>query len=206
MTDLSELFEAEARRLQPTDPPPFDDLVRTRQAGDRRRRVVAGSTVLVAAVVVTTTVWLGPLRQPAEPATPAAGSLTASLTLSGTTVRTGGSLTGIITVDNRTGHEIQVEGCAGLYAVRLRNPGVESNPPAWPACLEPSTIPVGRSTYPVRVTATPDFCAGRGSGPGKCPPEGQMPKLPYGDYEATTYAADPTVPLPAPVPVSVTSP
>lgn len=57
MPDLSEFLATEARRREPSNQPPFEDLLRARRARDRRGRVAAGSllvTAVAGAVLVPT--------------------------------------------------------------------------------------------------------------------------------------------------------
>jgi hypothetical protein len=213
MGDFSELLAGEAHRLQPNDPPPFDELVRTRRLRDRRNRLAAGTLMLlaVAGIAVTATLF-GPTRSTTNTATPPSRqtattstpttSVTARLTLSATTVRAGETLTGQITVENNTGDPIRVGGCASIYQVSLVGGDHQGAPPS-PLCLRDFTIPVGHSTYPVKFTAAYDSCSMIGNQSKRCPDNGHMPPLPYGEYAATTFASDDQAPRPEPVAVTV---
>lgn len=116
-------------------------------------------------------------------------------------MKSGGVLTGVITVDNGTGHVLHSSGCGGIFQVlltgRTYHPG-----PIWAACLAPVTIPTGPSTYPVRVEARYNIC-GHGSGLPACG-DGGTAFLPPGKYEATTFELGHAIPLPSPVAVRVT--
>jgi len=213
MADLSELLAAEAQRLQPTDAPPFDELLRSRRRRDQRTHLIAGSLMLLAvAGVAVTAALLGPARSTTDTATPPSSheatsstsspSVTARLTLSATTVRAGESLTGQITVENNTGQPIRVEGCGSIYAVSLIGGDHQGAPPRL-LCLQYFTIPVGHSTYPVRVTAAYDTCSSITNQPRRCSDDGGLPPLPYGQYAATTFVSDTAAPLPEPVAVTV---
>ena len=212
MADLSELLAAEAQRLQPTDPPPFDQLLRTRRSRDRRNRLAVGTLMLLAvAGIAVSAALLGPARSTTDTATPPSShrattstsspSVTARLTLSATTVRAGESLSGQITVENNSGQSIRVAGCGNIYGVSLVG-GDNQGSPIRPLCLQYFTIPVGQSTYPVGVITTYNSCSMIGGQPHLCRGDGQMPPLPYGEYAATTFAED-GAPLPEPVTVTV---
>jgi hypothetical protein len=211
MADLSELLAAEAQRLQPNDPPPFEEMLRTRRARDRRNRLAMGTLMLVAvAGIAVTATLLGPARSATNTATPPssqdtttstpAPSVTARLTLSATTVRAGESLSGYITVENNTDRPIRVAGCS-IYQVSLVG-GDHQGPGPATRCLMEHTIAVGQSTYPVSFTAAYDTCSMLGSLSHRCE-DGRMPPLPYGEYAATTYTSDTAAPIPEPVTVTV---
>jgi hypothetical protein len=214
MADVSELLAAEAHRLQPDTPPPFEELLHVRRMRDRRTRMAAGSLMLLVLVggVTTSTLFLGEgstrsttvgSSGRAVSATPGPGSVTARLTLSATSVRAGGSLSGQITVENNSGEPIRAGGCGSIYQVSLVGGDHQGARPS-PDCLEFFTIPVGQSTYPVRVPAAYDSCSNSTNKPRPCPDDGSMPPLPYGEYAATTFAGDDDTPLPAPIMVTVT--
>ena len=131
-------------------------------------------------------------------------SLSASLVLSTRTVRAGGELSGRITVENNTGHSLRTVGCGGIFQVLLTSKTYKPSPIV-PTCAKVFTIPRGRSSYPVTVSASYNRCSQ--SGPigtiPSCTPTGTAP-LPPGEYEATTFESGDAVPLPALVPVRVT--
>src|SRR5262245_45694457 len=118
----------------------------------------------------------------------------------------GSSMSGRLIVENSSGRAIHAWGCGTLFAVvlasRTYHPTV-----AWPACLQRLTIPIGRSSYRVTVEARYGQC-----GPGSsdsaikaCGPDGRMPPLPPGDYNAILFQAHDLVRAPPPVPVRVTT-
>ena len=108
-----------------------------------------------------------------------------------------------IVVDNRTGHAIHANGCGQLFELAL---GSDSYPAQgeWPACLQPLTIAVGRSSYPWTIRATYDECGGTAaSGLPACLPHGPPP-LPAGEYRVVFFQSSNIVSAPAPIPVLVT--
>jgi len=210
MPDLHELLESEARRRQPGSRPPFEELVRARRARDRRGRIGAGAllvAVVAGAAVVPTVVsgWRsGAPVVGSSPASSPTRTVTARLTLPATSLRSGESLRGRITVENNLGREIRFLGCGFVFSVLPVGDGYHPAP-AWPRCLQELTIPTGTTTYPVTVAGTYDRCAkvAQGDTPA-CLPDGKMPGLPPGQYAVTTFSLSSDVPLPAPVMVTVT--
>jgi hypothetical protein len=210
MADVTELLAAEARRQQPHNPPPFEELLRTRRSRDRRNRLATGSLMLLA---LAGAVMLPGLLDTERSTTDAAvassgqkapvGSVTARLTLSATSVRSGDALTGQITVENNSGRPVATTGCGGMYQVLLVG-GKYPMSPVWTLCLQRWTIPVGQSTYPVTVRAAYNSCSFDKGQPPVCPPSGRPPPpLPAGEYAATAFSG-PNVPVPAPLQVTVT--
>jgi len=129
-----------------------------------------------------------------------AASLSTLLELSATTVTSGGTIRGQITVDNGTGRPIPANGCA-LFAVEL-NSNTYHPEPNWTACLDPISIPTGVSHYPITINASYDGCYPNG-------PVGTIPAcsasgLPPGLYRATIYQGTQVVPPPSPIAVTVT--
>ncbi len=85
-------------------------------------------------------------------------------------------MSGRVVVENNTGRAIHASGCLTLFQVVLTSskyhPAV-----AWPICLQPFTIPAGKSSYPATVEASYNQCSqGRPRGglraclPGPRPP------------------------------------
>jgi hypothetical protein len=75
----------------------------------------------------------------------------------------------LVVVENNTGRAIHVFGCGTLFQVALVSstyrPAI-----AWPGCLQPFTIPVGESSYPVTVGARYSQChQGRRKAPSGLP-------------------------------------
>jgi len=121
------------------------------------------------------------------------------------TVVAGSSIFGRVVVDNSTGRPVPVWGCNFLFQVLLVGRGYQPVP-AWPACLQRFTIPVGESSYPVTVAARYNQCS-RSGGQGPilpCMADGQPPPMPDGVYRAIVYVSDHRLPAPAPVTVRIT--
>jgi hypothetical protein len=162
--------------------------------------------VIAAPAGTVTSAPPGPVTStaPGSAAVVSSASVTASLTVPTTTVRAGASMSATITVENNSGRPIRVLGCGPVYGVLLVGRGHHPSA-SWPLCAQEITLPTGRSTYPVTVAATYHECSmngGRGSQP--CTQDGSMPALPAGSYQATTVSVSPYLPVPAPVPVTVT--
>lgn len=120
------------------------------------------------------------------------------------TMVAGSSILAHIVVDNGTGHAIHAYGCGQLFELAL---GSDSYPAqaGWPACLQPLTIAVGRSSYPWKITASYDGCGGTGNPPPPaCLPAGGPPPLPAGMYRVVFFQSSNLVSAPAPIPVQVT--
>ena len=119
------------------------------------------------------------------------------------TMEAGSSMLAQIIVDNRTGHVIHVKGCGSPFALAVGN---SSHPAevAWAACLKILTIAIGKSSYPVTITATYDQCGGAASLPA-CLPHGLMPPLPAGKYGVVFFQSTHIVSVPAPIPMRVTA-
>ena len=133
-------------------------------------------------------------------------SLSATLVLSTSTIRAGGEISGKVVVENLTGRDINVTGCHSIFQVLLRSTAYAPEP-GWLMCAEPITVPTGQSIYPTPVFATYHECgqAGAADGSRACLPPGDvMPPLPSGVYWATTFEDGTSIPLPAPIKVTVT--
>jgi heat shock protein HslJ len=121
------------------------------------------------------------------------------------TMTAGSSMLGHVIVENNTGAPLKRSGCISLFSVFLSNASITPHP-AFPACLQAFTIPVGRSSYAVSVVATYLECGGPPLGNGRpcAKRNGQtvMPSLPPGRYRATLWGN--IVPTPPPVHVRVT--
>lgn len=114
-------------------------------------------------------------------------------------------MSGRVVVENNTGRAIHASGCLALFQVALVS-GSYHPSVAWPLCLQPFTIPAGRSSYPVTVEASYSQCSqGRPQdGLKACLPGPRPPPLPPGDYRATLFQEGHLVPVPPAIPVRVT--
>lgn len=109
-----------------------------------------------------------------------------------------------ITVDNNTGHALHFVGCGPVFQVEFEGSHV-SEQPISPACAQDMTMPVGASTYRVRVQASYNECspAALPTVPA-CGPHGAAPALPAGRYTLRTYAAARSLPVPPDTAITVT--
>lgn len=129
--------------------------------------------------------------------------VSARVVLGSRTIAAGSAVAASVIVDNNSGRAIRVTGCLGLFQVVLTSSTYHPEV-AWPACLQTFTIPVGQSSYPLKVEATYSSC---GQGALKsCLPGNRMPPLPPGRYHARLFQARHVVAAPAPIPVRVTPP
>ena len=132
-------------------------------------------------------------------------TVTARVVLPSHTMTAGSSMLGHVIVENNTGAPLERSGCISLFSVFLGNASITPHP-AFPACLQAFTIPVGRSSYAVSVVATYLECGGPPLGNGRpcAKRDGQtvMPSLPPGEYRATLWGN--IVPTPPAVNVRVT--
>ena len=129
--------------------------------------------------------------------------LSARIELLSTTLRSGSRTRGRLVVVNRTGHAIHGSACISPFQVLLGNDSVRPRP-AWPSCLTSFTVPEGRSTFPIQVSARYNTCNGGGTGSVRC--VGKFaPGLPPGRYEGRLYQSSHFVPAPGPVTVRVTA-
>jgi len=151
----------------------------------------------------------------ALPALPAAGSsppaATARLVLPTRTIAAGSTLQATLVIHNPPGAPpLAYSACAGVpIAVRLSNRRVSQASPFWPTCAgAASTVPSGRSTFPVTIYGTYTSCT-QGSPPNPGEPEcpavlPPFPSLPPGRYAARTFTLfSPSLSIP-PVQVRVT--
>ena len=165
----------------------------------------------VTAVLLVLTLTLGacarsPGRGPRHSPTPespvrtSTGSrteLTTRIMLPDTTMKAGSHIRGYVVVQNNTGRTLHATGCVSLFEVALANPRVKPEV-GWLSCSQRFTIPIGTSTYPVRVTARFSFC-----GPPPCI-NGLPAPLPPGEYRAVLFRSTSVVPAAPPVDVRVT--
>lgn len=216
MVDLRERFR---QVFEPVAEVTVDEIMEASRSRHRRHRrmlgVAGGLTAAVAVVVgaVFTVGGTGPtrVRTGPGPAHPGEGAystsptdspgthLSSTLQLSKTIVSAGGSLTGQIVVDNNTGSALHVPGCNFIFDLVLANDSYQQ-PAVWLLCLGSVTVPPGRSSYPVQLSALYRGCGPRSSSP--CV-EGQP--LPPGRYQARVVEFGNSIPLPAPIAVTVTA-
>lgn len=142
-------------------------------------------------------------------------SLSTRLSMPTRTVKAGGQLVGQIVVENDTGHPIHTYACGAIFQVLLTTATYKPTP-NWLTCLTATTIPRGRTSYPVTVRARYNQCQQTGGGGGSplCASFGDgssldtgsgPPPLPPGEYEATTFEQGTALPVPAAVAIRVTS-
>jgi hypothetical protein len=141
----------------------------------------------------------GPRHSPAP--------LSARVILPSRTVTAGSSLSGRVVVENNTGHPVRAWGCLTLFQVILFSDSYRPSP-AWAACLQSFTIPVGESSYPVTVDASYLQCLEHGTHGGVkgCLPDGRTPPLPPGTYRARFVQSRQLFPEPPAITVRVTAP
>lgn len=124
MADVHELLAAEARRGQPVNPPPFEELLRARRSRDRRNRVAAGSMLMVAVLGAGALPSL--LRGPSA-TTRVAASSGQDATVTGVLRMTGGpagadqpGVSGVVVLRSSRGPEITTTaGSDGTFAVAV---------------------------------------------------------------------------------------
>jgi len=137
--------------------------------------------------------------------TAGSGVVTVTLQLGATTVRSGATLAGRLTITSGSRKPIRYLSCGSFIQILLRNHDHQLTP-GWLLCSEPPTIPAGTSSYPVSVAASyNEYTPSSAQAPQPaCPRSGGMPGLPPGVCQATTYLIAP-VPVPPPITVTVTA-
>ncbi|MFL5797920.1 MAG: hypothetical protein ACJ77A_08305 [Actinomycetota bacterium] len=143
---------------------------------------------------------------PASTETPATsrGSqapLWAEFVLPTTMITAGSSISGSVVLHNDTGRVIQASGCGSLFAVALGNDEIVPDV-AWRLCLTRFTIPIGASSWPIKVSARYLECGAEKPLP-PCT-DGRPPPLPPGDYRAMFFQSSHLVPRPPSISVHVT--
>ena len=186
------LFWTSAMALEPAASP-------ERQTGMR-------ASVVLLALAVAGCAGGGSAGRQAPPPAPrdSAALVSVQVQVPSRTLAAGSSMRAQIVVDNRTGRAIHVAGCGSLFQLALDSSSYHPKP-LWPLCLHEFTIAIGKSSYPVTLTASYYGCGGVAS-PGipACLPDGQSPPLPAGGYRAVLFQSPHIVSAPAPIPVRVT--
>ncbi len=114
-----------------------------------------------------------------------------------------------LVIDNNTGADITIPGCAPMWAITLTNASHPANASFTLPCFPPLVIRVGQTRFPTMLIASLSSCS---DGPSlddsmaKCVDSG-APPLPPGTYSAVLIGLEedplPGVPKPAPVEVHV---
>jgi len=174
-------------------------------ASSRRQTGMRASVVLLALAVAGCASGSYASRQAPPPAPRDSPALiSVQVKVPSRTLAAGSSMPAQIVVDNRTGHAIHVPGCGSLFQLALDSNSYHPEP-LWPACLQAFTIAIGKSSYPVTLTASYYVCGGVAStGIPACLPDDQPPPLPAGEYRAVLFQSPHIVSAPAPIPVRVT--
>jgi hypothetical protein len=131
------------------------------------------------------------------------GALTVRLVLPSRVYVAGTTVTARIDISN-SGPPVPFIDCPDPYEVVLSNSRIHQDA-VWPACGQQDTIPSGDSVRTVAVLASYTTCAAASpSLPGMppCLPDGKLPPLPAGTYQAEVIPVN-NVLLPAPPPVTV---
>jgi len=116
-------------------------------------------------------------------------------------------MSGHVLVENNTGHAIHASGCLTLFQVLLTSSTYRPTA-AWRTCLQPFTIPTGKSRYPITVSASYNEChQGRPQHSlRECLPGGRPPPLPPGTYHAKLFQVSNLVRVPPAITVRVMLP
>jgi hypothetical protein len=181
---------------------------RVRRRSSRLLAAAAAIVTLVAGVVVAAVAGdddSPPPRRPVVASTVPQAPLRARLVLPSTRLRAGSQMSGEVIVDNDTGEPIEILACQSFYAVRLVNEEVQQDV-AFLSCGGRFVIPVGRSRWPVGVSASFTGCGGEPPILPRCLPDGGMPPIPKGTYRAEVVdggAHNRPVPIPDPVTITV---
>jgi hypothetical protein len=170
----------------------------------------------LAAVVVVASVGVGAVvisknRGEAAPPVPTLAvvhvpGVTTRLVVPHRSLRAGSTMRATVVVTNTTGRPIKSVDCIAPFAVSLRNRNVGQEI-AFALCATEFTFPVGRSTFPVTISASYDTCTNvAGSGDASVPEcirEGVAPNLPKGTYHAFVLGQENVVSSAAPVEIRV---
>lgn len=110
----------------------------------------------------------------------------ARLDLPSTTITAGSSIRATVVVENDTGRVIHALRCGDYFQAVLGNAQVHQDG-LWQQCAQNFEIPIGASSYPVRVSTTYLGCTNGTASTADpvCLPNGRPPRLPPGEYQAT---------------------
>ncbi|MBL8778185.1 MAG: hypothetical protein JNK12_19765 [Acidimicrobiales bacterium] len=130
---------------------------------------------------------------------------TAAFHLSDDTMATGSTIAGTVQVYNYADEVLEASTCGAYFVVVLEGEAA-TQLYSRPRCLERFVVPLGISSYPVTAKATFLTCInGEGSElVPACLPDGSMPTLPPGTYEARIVQPDDAIPVSGPITVTVT--
>lgn len=205
-------------------PIPFEQVAHQRTTmppGPRRHRiiwaltaaaVVAAIAVVVAVVVGTTSdadrrhATRGKVHSERPVSSASRGPIVIRLTLPGSVLRAGQTMTGTVDVKNNTGQPIPYTYCGALFQVTLENRAYQPQP-FWTACAMPGTLPAGNSAFAVTFSARPTICTTTPQPSiSPCQPDGSAPPLSPGAYRAQLRytPGNELGPLPPPITVRVT--
>ena len=136
-----------------------------------------------------------------------AAPLSARVLLPARTMTAGSSMSGLVLVENNTGHPVRAFVCGSPFEIALISHSYRPSV-AWNTCLQIITIPVGESSYPVTLNASYLACLEHGPhGALKgCLAAGGPPPLPPGTYRARLFQVGHLVPVPPTITIRVTPP
>lgn len=136
---------------------------------------------------------------------PGVAGPTATFHLSADTMAAGSTIAGTVQVYNNADEAIEASTC-GPYFVAVLEGEAATQLYSRPRCLEPFLVPPGISSYPVTAKATFLTCINGQASElvPACLPDGSMPTLPPGTYEARVVTSDGGIPVEASISVTVT--
>lgn len=136
---------------------------------------------------------------------PGVAGATAAFHLSADTMEAGSTIAGTVQVYNNADEVLEAATCGPYFVVVLEGEAA-TQLYSRPRCSERFVVPPGTSSYPVTAKATFLTCInGEGSElVPACLPDGSMPALPPGVYEARVVQPDDAIPVSGPITVTVT--
>jgi len=167
------------------------------------RRVVIATLLVLIGVPLASQGASADLARVTEVVTSSKGWVV-TLSIAKTSLRAGSSMPATVTIVNKTGHNVRVEGCASdeTFAVGIGNAKVPYTFFSGAvACV--TTLHEGSNVFHERIVATYQICGGQGNpacGPGS-------PKLPTGRYHTVVawVSALPSIPKPGALWFTVTT-